>query len=111
VTAGAATVADCERSQAAWISACAVAGGGAAWEDEGLRWAWKPGSGRLWLLFPRAIAPAALARGVAFAGAHDARRIGAWLDLEADPRRWRRRARARVGVVVGGSGPGGGGAA
>jgi GNAT superfamily N-acetyltransferase len=85
VSAAAATVADGERSQAAWLSACAVADGGAAWEDEGLRWAWEPGSGHLWLLFPRAIAPAALARGVAFAGARGVRRIGAWLDLETDP--------------------------
>ena len=82
-----ATIADCEALQSQWNVAIGLAGGGSAWEDAGLRWAWQPHSGHLMLNFPVAIDAAAAERGVEFAREHDARVVGAWLskDVDADP--------------------------
>ncbi|HTX31012.1 MAG TPA: GNAT family N-acetyltransferase [Solirubrobacteraceae bacterium] len=79
-----ATIADCERLQTEWNVATALAGGGSAWEDEGLAWAWQPHSDHLMLNFPTSIDAAAAQRGVEFAREHGARIIGAWLSTDVD---------------------------
>jgi GNAT superfamily N-acetyltransferase len=83
----AATVADCEQTQAAWNAAVAVAGGGEVWEDGGLSWAWQPHNGHLMLSFPRVIDEDAARRGVEAARVRGAHIIGAWLatDVDASP--------------------------
>jgi GNAT superfamily N-acetyltransferase len=82
-----ATVADCERAQAAWNGAIAVAGGGEIWDDGGLRWSWQAHDGQLMLNFPRFIDEAAARRGVKAARDRGARIVGAWLatDVDASP--------------------------
>lgn len=79
-----ATVAECELSQTGWNEAVALAGGGAVWEDGGLRWAWQAHNAHLMLSFPLMIDAAAAERGVRFAREHDARIVGAWLSPETD---------------------------
>jgi GNAT superfamily N-acetyltransferase len=79
-----ATIAECEALQSEWNVATALAGGGSAWEDHGLRWAWQPHSGHLMLNFPTSIDAAAAQRGVEFAREHDARVVGAWLSTNVD---------------------------
>lgn len=81
----AASVADCELNQAQWNCASAVAGGGSAWQDAGLIWAWRAHSGELMLNFPRSLELAAVERGIAFARDHGAHIVGAWLSSETDP--------------------------
>jgi GNAT superfamily N-acetyltransferase len=78
------TVADCEINQAAWNAAVAVAGGGEVWEEAGLRWSWQAHDGQLMLNFPRAIASAAVSRGVEAARERGARIIGVWLANDVD---------------------------
>lgn len=70
------TVADCERVQTSWFQLRSPEGG--SYEDDGLTWA----NGDL--MFPRVIAPAALARGVERARAEGASIVGAWLGLDVD---------------------------
>ncbi len=79
-----ATVAECEASQTQWNQALAIAGGGLAWEDGGLKWAWQAHDAQLMLSFPRMIDLAAAKRGVQFAREHDVSLIGAWLSPETD---------------------------
>ena len=81
----AATVLDCERNQAAWNAAVAIAGGGETWEDDGLRWAWQPHNQHLMLSFPARIDAAAALRGVEQARSRGACIIGAWLSTDVDP--------------------------
>ena len=80
----AATVVDCETSQAAWNAAVAIAGAGEVWEDAGLRWAWQPHSAHLMLSFPRVIDAAAAQRGVTVARERGACVVGAWLGSDVD---------------------------
>jgi GNAT superfamily N-acetyltransferase len=82
-----ATVAECEVNQTQWNQAVALAGGGAAWADRGLQWAWQAHDAQLMLSFPRAIDATAAKRGVEFAREHNARIVGAWLSLETDAKR------------------------
>lgn len=79
-----ATVAECEALQTEWNDAMALAGGGAVWEEDGLRWSWQPHSGHLMLNFPRSIAPEAARRGVEFARENAGCIVGAWLSKETD---------------------------
>jgi GNAT superfamily N-acetyltransferase len=79
-----ATVAECERLQAEWNVAVALAGGGSVWEDGGLRWAWQRHNGHLMLNFPRSIDAGAARRGVEFAREHGACVVGAWLSPDTD---------------------------
>ncbi len=78
------SVADCERNQAAWNAAVAVAGGGEVWEDCGLRWSWQAHDRQLMLNFPRSIDAAAARRGVDAAGIRNACIVGAWLGSDVD---------------------------
>jgi GNAT superfamily N-acetyltransferase len=80
-----ATVAECEINQTQWNLAVAFAGGGAAWEDGGLRWSWQAHDGQLMLNFPRSIDSAAVRRGVEFARQHSACIVGAWLSIDTAP--------------------------
>lgn len=80
----AATLADCELTQAAWNAAVAIAGGGEVWEDGALRWSWQPHDGQLMLSFPRVIDEAAARRGVQVARARGAHIVGAWLATDVD---------------------------
>lgn len=75
----------CERNQAAWNEASAVAGGGACWEDAGLRWSWQAHDGQLMLNFPTAIDGAAVRRGLEAARDRGAHIVGAWLGHAVDP--------------------------
>jgi GNAT superfamily N-acetyltransferase len=77
-----ATVAECENSQTEWNCAIAIAGGGAVWEDAGLRWSWQAHDGQLMLNFPRVIDEAAVRRGIEFARDREARIVGAWLSQD-----------------------------
>jgi ribosomal protein S18 acetylase RimI-like enzyme len=79
-----ATVADCERIQAAWNGAVAVAGGGEVWQDGGLSWAWQAHDGQLMLNFPRVIDAAAAQRGVEQARDRGGQIVGAWLRADVD---------------------------
>ena len=78
---------DCEANQAAWNEASALAGGGACWEDAGLRWSWQAHDGQLMLNFPTAIEVDAVRRGIAAARDRGAHIVGAWLapDVDAAP--------------------------
>ena len=78
------SVADCERNQAEWNAAVAVAGGGEVWEDCGLRWSWQAHDRQLMLNFPRSIDAAAARRGVDAAGIRNACIVGAWLGSDVD---------------------------
>ncbi len=82
-----ASVADCERNQAAWNAAIALAGGGEVWDDGGLRWSWQAHDGQLMLNFPQSIPVAAARRGVEEARRRGADIVGAWLgaDVDASP--------------------------
>lgn len=74
-------VEDCERVQTAWLVAQARILGGESWQDGGLTWALTPDSA--YLLFPPAIRPDALARGLE--RILPARVIvGAWLSIDVD---------------------------
>jgi ribosomal protein S18 acetylase RimI-like enzyme len=79
-----ATVADCERTQAAWNRALAVAGGGETWQDGDLSWSWQAHDGQLMLNFPRVIDAAAASRGVEQARARGGHIVGAWLAADVD---------------------------
>jgi hypothetical protein len=80
-----ATVLDCERNQAAWNAAVAVAGGGEVWQDDGLSWSWQAHNRHLMLSFPSAIDTAATRRGVEAARSRGACIVGAWLAVDVDP--------------------------
>jgi GNAT superfamily N-acetyltransferase len=79
-----ATVADCERTQAAWNGAVAMAGGGEVWQDGALRWSWQAHDGQLMLNFPRVIDTAAAKRGVELARERGGHIVGAWLGADVD---------------------------
>lgn len=76
------TIGDCERVQAAWLSARAIAGGGAVWHDGEFTWSTGPDGQSL--LFPNAVDRVALARGVDRARSSTVRVVGAWLGAEVD---------------------------
>lgn len=78
------TVADCERVQARWNRAIAIAGGGRAWDDAGLAWSWQAHDRQLMLSFPRVIDTAAVLRGVEAAQGLGAGIVGAWLTGDVD---------------------------
>lgn len=80
-----ATVLDCERNQAAWNAAVAIAGGGEVWQDDGLSWSWQPHNRHLMLNFPGTIDAAAVRRGVEVARSRGACIVGAWLAADVDP--------------------------
>jgi GNAT superfamily N-acetyltransferase len=80
-----AEVADCERSQARWNVAIALAGGGTAWEDRGLRWSWQAHDRSLMLNFPRSVDAQGVGDGLDFARGNGACIVGAWLSLDTDP--------------------------
>jgi GNAT superfamily N-acetyltransferase len=77
------TIADCERVQAEWFRYRAVTLGGTVWTDGELTWT--DGPDGLHLMFPRALAPAALRRGLARARELGRSAVGVWLNLEIDP--------------------------
>lgn len=77
------TVADCERVQANWFHERARVTG-RTWVDDGHLWTDGPEDG-LNLMFPDAVDPAAVRRGVAYAVRHGRTPVGAWLGLQTDP--------------------------
>lgn len=78
------TVLDCERNQAAWNAAVAIAGGGEVWEDNGLSWSWQPHNRHLMLSFPDTIDVDGARRGVDAARSREACIVGAWLSGDVD---------------------------
>jgi GNAT superfamily N-acetyltransferase len=79
------SVSDCEQVQTAWYRTRAIELGGNVWSDDGLLWI--DGPDGMNLMFPRALTPGAVQRGLDRARDLGRDIVGAWLSLDADPTR------------------------